>query len=85
MVDLKKEQPKVKVLSYYDEEERAHLPENQKYVVDYLIESAQIVPCEWLGYDHGRLTSVMVLDPRKDKGYNPVILHTGDFKMEVSV
>nr|DAF76515.1 MAG TPA: hypothetical protein [Caudoviricetes sp.] len=85
MTNLKKEQPKAKILGYYDEEERAHLPENQKYVADYLIKSAQTVPCEWLGYDKGRLTSIMVLDPRKDQGYNPVILHTGDFKMEVFV
>lgn len=85
MTNLFLNQPKVKVLGYYDEDEMAHLPEKARVIVDYLIESGATVPVEEIQYDKGRLVNVMVLEPRKERGYIPVILHTGDFKMEVFV
>lgn len=85
-VDLIRNQPRVKVLGYYDEEEIAHIPETQRSTVDYLIQSAQPIPVEDLVYDKGNLLSVQILDPRTSYvGYKPVILHVADFKMEVYV
>ena len=85
MVNLFLNQPQVKILEYYDDDELAHIPETQKNIVDYLIKSGATVPAEDLQYDKGRLVSVQILDPRKERGYIPVILHTGDFRMEVFI
>lgn len=78
-------QPRVKILGYYDEDEMAHIPETLREIVNYLIESGATIPAEYLEYDKGRLVSVQVLEPRKERGYIPVILHTGDFRMEVFI
>lgn len=85
MINLKSSQPKVRVLGYYDEDELAHIPEEQRCVVDYLISTGETVPCEYLEYNKGRLINVQILDPRKERGYIPVILYTGDFRMEVMI
>ena len=85
MINLFLNQPRVKILGYYDDDELAHIPETQKNIVDYLIKFGATVPAEDLQYDKGRLVSVQILDPRKERGYIPVILHTGDFRMEVTV
>lgn len=85
MINLKRSQPRVRVLGYYDEDDLAHIPEKQRCVVDYLISTGEAVPCEYLEYNKGKLTSVQILDPRRERGYIPVILYAGDFKMEVTV
>lgn len=85
MTNLFLHQPTVKVLGYYDEDERVHLPETLKSVAQYLIDSGATVPIEYLEYDKGKLIKIQVLDPRTDRGYIPVILYTGDFRMEVTV
>lgn len=84
-IDLIKNNPMVLIKGYYDEEERAHIPESQRVVVDAAIAKGEPIRVEDLVYDKGRLTSVQILDPRPNAGYYPVILYVMDFIMEVYV
>lgn len=84
-INIKSKQPMVIVLGYFDEDEVAHIPEKQKCIVDYLISSGISVPVEELQYNEGRLTSILILDPRRERGHIPVVLHTGDFRMVVFI
>ena len=83
--------PTVKVLGYYDEDERAHLPEGTRAAVDYAISSGQPLQVLEIWFrDPDELPccsvdSLMILDPRPNAGYVPVVLYPGDFKLEIHV